>query len=198
MQRIAAPMVGGMVTSTVLTLPQEDVWPGDTLGLVEEPGQWLATGTLAEGESQEIHPDDPAQVRLSGDQPRSIRGSVEWVHHAGNRSSTAEVAVDFQHPGPAEAVGPSAEVIVTPSGPSDSVLAAPKSAIVSLSAGLALFIPQGSGKYEVRFAYTGPRTENLVVLRDGVQERTAIVLTGHGALVRAARVSLARRERDRR
>lgn len=40
---------------------------GDTLGVVEEPGIWIAEGRIGELESNEIHVGDPATVKLWGD-----------------------------------------------------------------------------------------------------------------------------------
>jgi hypothetical protein len=173
---------------------EEDAWPGDTLGQLEDPNHSLAIGTLYADEAQAIHPTDPALVHVAGNGHGRYEGRVEWVRHAGgDPREAAEIAVDFINLHHAASVGPAADVTVTPTGPGDSALAAPGSAIARLTTGLAVFIPQGSGRYEVRFVFTGPRVGSLIVLRSGADHGTAVVSWGHQVLERAAEDSIAAR-----
>lgn len=201
-------MPGNAVTGTPILAPArgrwvprpasaEPRWAGDTLGAIAESGHWLAVGAVEAGESREIHPGDPAGVRLPSVPHRELRGRVELVRRAGNDPRNgATVAVEFNDPGRAEDLGPAVEVTVTPTDPFDSVLAAPRNAIAQLSAGPAVFLALGGGRYEVRFVSSGPHVGGLVVLRAGVDHRVTIVSTGRELVARMAEESLAVRARQ--
>jgi hypothetical protein len=172
------------------------VWPGDTIGHIEEPDHWLAIGTVEAGEAEQIHAGDPARLRLGRKAAAVLRGRVEEVRHAGNDPrSGADVSVDFLHRGDEFTVGSSAEVTVMPTGPGDSVLAAPRAALTRLTAGSAVFIRKAAGEYEVRFGVAVASVGELVVLRSSVDRRARIVVGNSRLLVRVAEESLAARMR---
>ena|SRR2546425_1146398 len=84
-------------------------------------------------------------------------------------------------------------VVVTPSGPGDSLAAVPPSAVVQLPLGPAVFVPLDSGRYDVRWVVTGPTVHGKLLVREGVRVRTSVVAQGLATLAEAARDSLARR-----
>ena len=165
---------------------------GDTVGTLGHSGTWIAQGSVGDHQGYEIHPGDPATVRIWGDPDSLIRGTVEWVRRPlfDEVGGSATVGVEFPHaPGNGHG-GTSALVTVTPSGPGDSVFAAPEEALVRLSNGLALFIPQGSDRYEVRFVFIGPTIGRAVVLREGAKRAFQVAIQGLGKLKVAAEDSL--------
>jgi len=62
-------------------------------------------------------------------------------------------------------------------------------------AGQAVFVPSGSGRYEMRWITTGPSVNGVRVVRDGLERGTVIAASGMAGLVDAARDSLERRLR---
>lgn len=171
-----------------------ELWPRDTVGVIEEDGFWLAEGSLNEFEGRDVHVGDPATVKLWGDPDTLVQGRVEWVRRPFARpDGRATVGVEFSHIRNAQHTGAAALVRVTPTGPTDSVLAAPEGALVRLASGFAVFIPRPGGGYEARFVFIGPTVGNLVVLRDGVEERTLVVTNGIEGLKRSAEDSLRQR-----
>lgn len=172
---------------------------GDTLGTLGNPGTLIAEGTTGDYQGREIHAGDPATVRIWGDPDSLIDGTVEWVRRPVDpaRGSTT-VGVEFPHAPGAGHGGTSALVTVTPSDPGDSVLAAPEEALVRLSNGLALFIPKGSDRYEVRFVFIGPMVGRQVVLREGADVPFQVAVEGLDRLKAAAEDSLRERHSRRR
>lgn len=73
------------------------------------------------------------------------------------------------------------------------MLAIPEKALVRLSNGLALFIPQGSGRYEVRFVFVGPSIDDVVVIREGLAETVQVVTKNIERLKAVAEDSLRQR-----
>jgi len=167
---------------------------GDTIGTLGRPGTWIAEGAVGDYQGAQIHAGDPATVRIWGDPDSLITGTVEWVRRPVDpaRGSTT-VGVEFPHAPRAGHGGTSALITVTPSDPDDSVLAIPEKALVRLSSGLALFIPQGGERYQVRFVLIGPTIGGLVVLREGLDETVRIVIEGVDSLKLAAEDSLRQR-----
>ena len=165
--------------------------PGDTLGVVEQLGIWIAEGRIGELESNEIHVGDPATVKLWGDPDSLITGSVEWVHRPfAQTRGPITVGVEFRHARSPEHKGVAALVTVTPSGLTDSVWGAPKQAVVRLSNGWAVFLPRDGRQLEVRFVVTGPTMGDIVVFRDWTQGRVQVVTAGLDMLQRIAEDSL--------
>jgi hypothetical protein len=169
---------------------------GETLGTLGNPGTWIAEGSVGDYQGGEIHAGDPATVRIWGDPDSLIEGTVEWVRRPVDpaRGSTT-VGVEFPHAPGAGHGGTSALVTVIPAGPGDSVFAAPEEALVRLTNGLVLFLPQGGYRYEVRFVFIGPAVESFLVLRAGVDGRVPVVTHGLDQLKRAAEDSLRLRAR---
>jgi hypothetical protein len=168
----------------------------DTLGFLEEHGFWLAVGSVSDIEAAVVHRDDPAVVLLDGDTDSQHHGRparVEWVRRAGSSAYSLDVAVEFRAPEAAFARGGFATVVVTPSGPGDSLAAVPASAVVHLPPGSAVFVPVGTSRYQARWVATGPTAHGKVVVREGLSVGTSVVAHGLAALVEAARDSLARR-----
>ena len=175
--------------------PRQIVWQDDTLGYIEEHGFWLAVGAVSEMEAALVHRDDPAVVLLEGETDAKHHGRparVEWVR-AARPYYRWEVAVDFRASEQAFGRGGFATVVVIPSGPGDSLAAVPASAVVHLPLGPAVFVPAGTGRYEVRWVATGPSVHGKVVVREGVKAGTSVVAHGLAALAEAAQDSLARR-----
>lgn len=71
--------------------------------------------------------------------------------------------------------------------------AVPASSVVQLPLGPAVFVPVGSGIYDVRWVLIGPSVDGMIVVREGVRPGTSVVAHGLAGLVEAARDSLARR-----
>lgn len=172
------------------------IWEDDTLGVLAEHGYWLAVGALYDGDARLVHQDDPAVVLVAGETDAKHHGRparVEWVRATRLSSYMWDVAVDFRAPEAAfERIG-FATVVVTPSGPGDSLAAVPASAVVHLPLGPAVFVPAGRGRYEVRWIATGSSADGQVVVREGVKAGTTVVAHGLAALVEKARDSLAQR-----
>lgn len=171
--------------------PWQTVWQHDTIGVVEEHRYMLAVGTVSDIDARVIHEDDPAAVLFNGDKHHSQAGRVEWVRYPGPSPYSAHVAVDFRGPEEGFARGTPVTVIVTPTGPGDSLAAVPASAVVRLPPGHAVFVPVGTGRYEVRWVATGPSVGRMAIVREGVKPGTSIVAHGLAGLVEAARDSLA-------
>lgn len=173
------------------------VWQGDTLGLLEEHGYWLAVGTVSDIDASFVHRDDPAVVRVQGERDRrdGLPARVEWVRWPvpPHYSYSVEVAVDFRAPEESISRGTFGTVIVTPSGPGDSLATVPASAVVQLPLGAAVFAPVGTGRYNVRWVVTGPVLGGKVLVREGVAVGTSVVADGLAPLVEAARDSLTTR-----
>ena len=178
--------------------PQQLVSQRDTLGALEEHGYWLAVGPVSDVEYRAIHPGDPASVEVGPDRHAARPAKVEWVRPPWTESPySADIAVEFRAP---EASRPdeSGPVTVTViAGPGDTAAAVPASAVVQLPPGPAVFVPVGSGVYEVRWISTGPSEHGMIVVRDGVSSGTSVVVRGLAALVEAARDSLAREQAPR-
>lgn len=159
--------------------------------------RWVAVGSVSDLEYGVVHPGDPAVVRFGPERPEVDTGVVESVRPPGVRYPySAEVAVRFQR-----SVGRRSErpqevtVIVKPAGARDSLPAVPAFAIAQLPLGQAVFVPSGSGRYEVRWISTGPSVNGVRVLRGGLERGTVIAASGLAGLVDAARDSLERRLR---
>ena len=168
-------------------------WPRDTLGLIEEDGFWVAEGAVNDYEGQEIHPGDPGLVRLWGDPDSLLPAHVEWVRRPFTSSGNTSVGVEFVHARDSLHRGVAAMVTVTPSGPQDSLPAAPDKALARLSNGLAVFLPAGPHRYEVRFVFIGPFLGNRVILREGLFGKEVLVVRGVEILKRVADDSLRQR-----
>jgi hypothetical protein len=169
------------------------VLQGDTLGVLEEHGYWLAVGTVSDVEYRAIHPGDPASVEVAPDSHAARPGKVEWVRPPWTESPySADIAVEFRAPESRVHEWGPATVAVT-AGPGDTVAAVPASSVVQLPPGPAVFVPVGTNRYEVRWISTGRSERGLTVVRDGVSPGTSVVAGGLVGLVEAARDSLARR-----
>lgn len=178
--------------------PRQIVLQGDTLGLLEDHGFLLAVGAVSDIDAGVVHEDDPAVVLIGAETDSKHHGRparVESVCRAGPSSYTFDVAVELRAPEAAFERSGFATVVVTPTGPGDSLAAVPASAVVHLPLGSAVFVPAGTGRYEVRWVVTGPSVHRKVVVREGVKAGTLVVAHGLAALVEAMRDSLARRER---
>ncbi|MGH7519021.1 MAG: hypothetical protein ACREOC_16410 [Gemmatimonadales bacterium] len=175
--------------------PRQLVLQDDTLGFLDEHGSWLAVGAVSDIDATFVHRDDPAVVLIEGETDSKHHGRparVEWVRRPGSASYTHDVAVEFRAPEEGFARGGFAMVVVTPNSPDDSLPAVPASAVAHLPLGPAVFVPVGTGRYEVRWVATGPTVHGMVVVRDRVRVGTPVVSHGLAALVEAARDSLER------
>ncbi len=176
--------------------PRQLVWQGDTLGVIEEHGFWLAIGAISDIDARFVHAGDPAMVLLNGETDAKHRGRpgrVEWARRAGPSAFSVDVAVEVRGREEEFARGGFATVVVIPSGPGDSLAAVPASAVVQLPLGPAVFVPAGTGRYDVRWVATGPSLHGKVLIREGVKAGTTVVAHGLAALAAAARDSLGRR-----
>jgi hypothetical protein len=173
---------------------QEEVWRGDTVGMIEVADYGRADGSVNADESQDVHIGDPARVKLAGDPDTSIAAVVEYV---GSSIRTlhlhTSIGVGFKHPQNPDHRGVAAVVTVMPAGPSDSVFAVPDKAIVRLPDGLAIFLPKGDREYEVRLVSIQHDMNGLVVLREGINRKTKVVIGGLDALRQAAEDSIRQR-----
>lgn len=190
--------LGLISTSAGGWLPRMEVGsvvvPGDTVGIVQGGDFWLAEGDVNPSEGRTIHVGDSAVIKLWQDSDMVVTGRVEWVRRPLERSTgRTAVGVEFRHNRDAEHRGVADLVTILPTGPGDSVFAAPQAAVVKLSGGLALFIQQGQERYEVRFVDIGPQIGTLVMLHDELKQRERIVTAGLEALVIAAEDSLKQR-----
>lgn len=166
---------------------------GDTLGVVEEHGYWLAVGTVSDIDARAIQQGDPASLRFSRGPDSLQAGQVEWIRPPSAATPYwADVAVHFRAPEDVFMSPPGpVSVVVTPVGVGDTVPAVPASAVVQLPPGTAVFIPIGLRVYQVRWITAGPAVGGMVVVRDGVSSGTSVVVSGLGPLVEAAQDSLA-------
>lgn len=169
------------------------VWQDDTIGLLEEHEYWLAVGAVSDIEAGPIDPRDPAAIHIYGDDVASRAARIEWVRPPGREHPySAEIAVHFRAPSHVIQRTPVVTIVVK-AGSEDTTAALPASAVVRLPLGPAVFVPVDSNLYEVRWVTPGPSLSALVVVRDGIEPGTTVVSAGLGALMTAARESLAQR-----
>jgi hypothetical protein len=197
---------GSQVVGRLLTVParragsweprrqqSQLVWQDDTIGWLEEDEYWLAVGAVSDIEAGPIDPGDPAAIHIDGDEVpwRPVR--IEWVKPPGTEHPySAEIAVRFRAPTRLIHRAPVAAIVVK-AGSEDTTVALRASAVVQLPLGAAVFVPVGSNLYAVRWVTPGPSRSGLVVVRHGIEPGTTVVSSGLGALLAAARESLAQR-----
>ena len=171
------------------------VYEGDTLGVVEAHGYWLAVGSVSAVEYSSIHPGDPASVAVPPDRHDSRPAKVEWVRPPWTESPvSADIAVEFRAPETSHANEWGPVTVAVMAGHGDTVAAVPASAVAQLPSGPVVFVPVGTGRYEVHWISTGPLEHGLIVVRQGLSSGTSVVARGLGALVDAARDSLTARD----
>lgn len=162
---------------------------GDTLGLLEDHGYWLAVGAVSDIAVGVIHEGDPGWVELGPGLRLRQWGRVAWVRGPDPRLPyTAEVALRLQ--ASVLRQGQPVTITVTPVGPGDSLPAVPSTAVVQLTHGRAVFVPVGPNEYEVRWVRTGGSVDGFVSVRGELALGTLVVSDGLAALTDAVRDSL--------
>lgn len=171
----------------------ETAWSSEPIGFLRWPGLALAVGAVPDYEGGVIHEGDSARVSWPGGRA-TLPGRVAWVRPPGpgNPYST-EVAVEVRYDrGPHQLPPSPIEITVMPTGPADSVFAAPMAGVVKIGAARVVFEPLGEGRYVAHYVLPGPEVHGFLVIRSGVDRRMPAVVNGLAPLIRALEDSLRR------
>jgi len=170
---------------------RESVWPGDTLGFIQDRSHLLAVGRVEDPESGQIHPGDSALVIMGPPNPLRLSGRVERVD---GRTYGADVRVEFRPAGRRPAPNGLVTVTIFPSGPGDSVLAAPANAVCLLSIGPAVFVAESPGHFTVRFVKADVHDAGVSLIHEGLDGPVAVATSGLAPLIAAAEDAIASQE----
>lgn len=165
----------------------ETVWPGDSVGVIQHEGRFIASGHIDDPECGQLDYGDSAWISLPGRSKAKIRGRVASI-----RSSTygATVDVHFHQPGGADLSGSLVEVSAFPSGARGSALVVPTKDIAQLTRGLAIFIPTGHDSFTVQFILADPHETGMSVVHRGLEGPAPIAGEGLAPLLAAAEDTL--------
>ncbi len=159
--------------------PGEVVWPGDTIGIVQLPGWFLAVGTVSDAGTIPVHVGDSAVVVFDGADQRPVRATVAKAVQDGFGS--AEVTLHYSANQDATVFSRPAQATVFPR---ESLLVVPAEGLGNSSYGPIVFLPMEDGKFQVRLVSVDPHSSLGIVVHRGLTP-PATVATGDLRLLQA-------------
>ncbi len=160
----------------------ESVWSGDTLGTVQGETWYRAIGRVDDVGRSPARTGDSAAIELPGPSRRWVSGRVAEVSMSAYGGT--DVIVHFQA---TDGLPSSVQVTVVPR---ESLLVAPRGALVTLSNGPAVFVPEHDGVFAVRFLIVDPHAGLGAVVHGGLEGTTEVAAGDLGLLQAAAEDSL--------
>lgn len=173
----------------------EALAPGDTVGVIQHPGRFIAVGQVETVEAANLQPGDNAVVTFPGRPPISTNGRIAAITTARYR---VEVAVHFHRSENPPESGGLAQVSIFPTGERSKVLVVPATSIAMLPQGPALFLPRGHGVFEIRFVSSDEHEGGTRVVHQGLDGPNPVAVGDLHALIAAAKDSFQARGRGRR
>ena len=163
----------------------ESVWPGDTLGTVQSESWYRAIGRVDDVGRSPARTGDSAAIELPAPSGKWVSGRVAEVSMRAYGGT--DVIVHFQA---TDGIPPSASSVQVTVVPRESLLVAPRGALVTLSYGPAVFMPQHDGVFAVRFLIVDQHAGLGAVVHGGLERTTEVAAGDLGFLQAAAEDSL--------
>lgn len=140
----------------------EVVWPGDTIGVVQLPGWFLAEGTVSDAGTTPVRVGDSATVTIEhGGQ--SYRATVARAAQDGFGS--VDVTLHYAATLDSAMLSRPAQAVVFPH---DSLLVVPTDGLGNSSFGPVVFLPMGGGQFQARFVSVDPHSSLGIVVHRGL------------------------------
>lgn len=182
--KLRSPLAGRIVEMHVKR--GETVEPSDTLFVVADLSRVWVELSVFERDLPAVREGDEVELRLPSDRAHVYKGIVSHVPQViDEEKRAAEVRVELDNPG-ALRPGLSVVAVIHATGPRESRLTVPKSAVTRVDGKPTVFVRAGENKVEPRVLELGPEDADDVSVTKGLKVGDEVVV--HGVLALKAEV----------
>lgn len=179
--KLKSPIAGRIVE--MKTMRGQTVGPTDTVATVADQQQVWVELTVFERDVPGVNEGDKVEIRLPADRQHSYEGTVVHVSEAIDREKRAGTArVQLENPDGRLRSGLSVTAVIHTSGPRDTRLTIPKSAVTRIDGKPTVFVEAGNEAVEPRNIKLGPEDTEDVAVLEGLKAGEKVVTSGVLAL----------------
>lgn len=179
--KLKSPIAGRIVEMKAVR--GQTVSPTDTVATVADQQKVWVELTVFERDVPGVREGDTVDIRLPADKQHAFQGTVAHISEAIDREKRAgTVRVELDNPDGRLRSGLSVTAIVHTSGPRDTRLTIPKSAVTRIDGKPTVFVQAGTDAVEPRNLKLGPEDTEDVAVVEGLKAGEQVVVSGVLAL----------------